>query len=329
MPRASTTVAVTGAAGHLGANLVPELLSAGYRVRCLVHRSQAGLDREAVETVPGDVLDPASLRRAFTGCGVVFHLAGAVSILGGRGGAVRRINVVGSRNVARVCREQGVRLIHCSSVQAFAPPPPGGVLTESAPLEDSPRATAYARSKARAQGAVLGAAARGLDAVVVAPTAVIGPRDHGPSRLGRLLSALARRRLPCLVEGAFDWVDARDVARGMLTAAERAPRGGLYLLGGHRLSLLELARHWCAAVGVNAPRIAAPLSPARAAALVGELLAGLTDREPLLTREALDALSGSPVVDCGRARRELAYRPRPLEETLADTADWFRRRGML
>jgi dihydroflavonol-4-reductase len=329
MPRLTTTVAVTGAAGHLGANLVPELLGAGYRVRCLVHRSRAGLGREAVETVPGDVLDPASLRRAFTGCEVVFHLAGAVSILGGRGGAVRRINLVGSRNVARVCRELDTRLIHCSSVQAFAPPPTGGVLTESASLDDSTRATAYAHSKALAHRCVLEEASRGLDAVVAAPTAVIGPRDYGPSRLGRLLIALARIRLPCLVEGAFDWVDARDAAQGMLAAAAKAPRGRVYLLGGHRIPLLEMARRWGAVVGVRAPRFAAPASLARAAALVGEITSGLTGREPLLTREALDALADSSVVDSGRARRELAYRPRPLEETLADTAVWFRRRGML
>lgn len=316
-------VAVTGATGHLGANLVPLLVEEGFAVRCLVHRSRAGLKELPVEPVRGDILAPADLERLCAGCRYVFHLAGSVSISGGRGGQVHEVNVRGTGNIARACRRTGARLIHCSSVEAFEPPQPGEPLTEDRPTSRDGRHFAYARSKADAQRLALGEAGKGLDVVVTAPSAVLGPRDFGPSHQGRVLRALAHRRLPCLLHGGFDWVDARDVARGMLSAARRGRRGRCYLLGGHFLSVVELARRWCEICGVKAPRLAAPLWLARLGALPLELACGLLRREPLFSREALDVLESAFPVSAERARRELGYKPRPIEETLKDTAVWF------
>lgn len=325
----ASRVVVTGATGHLGANLVPLLLERGRRVRCLVHRSTGELTGLPVETVPGDVLEPASLRRAFSGAAVCFHLAGVVSISGGRGGLVERVNVDGAANVAAACRKLGLRLIHCSSVQAVFLRRGAAALDETAPLNLSADAPAYDQSKARGVLAVRREIRRGLEAVVCYPTAVLGPRDYTPSRMGCLLLALARRKLPCLVEGGFDWIDARDVARGLLAAAERGRCDGDYLLGGHYLSLAELARRWCALLGVPAPRLTAPPGPAQLGAPIVELYHRLVGGEPLFTAAALRTLARGGRVDCSRARRELGYTPRPFDDTLRATADWFQRRGLL
>ena len=223
-------ITVTGATGHVGANLVRALLARGDQVRALIHRihrdnrSLAGLD---VERVAGDVLDPASLDRAFAGAEVVFHLAALISIQGDRGGLVPSVNVGGAKNAAEAALRAGVRrFVHTSSVHAFDLTR-GGVIDETSPRSDGPHLAAYDRSKAAGERAVREVLARrGLDAVVVHPTGIIGPFDFEPSRMGRTLLGLRDRSLPSLVAGGFDFVDVRDVVQALLAAAERGRTGG-------------------------------------------------------------------------------------------------------
>lgn len=126
-------VLVTGAAGHLGCALVRELVADGEKVRVLVLPKEdlAGLRGIPLDIVKGNVLDLDSLRRAAAGMEVVYHLAGIVSIMPGRDGLMRRVNVEGTANMARVARESGVRrMIYVSSIHALARPPEGTPIDE-------------------------------------------------------------------------------------------------------------------------------------------------------------------------------------------------------
>ena len=108
-------VAVTGGTGHVGANLLRALLAEGHRVRTLVHQSTRAIEGLGVQQVPGDVLDPGSLRELCDGVEVVFHLAALISIVGGRSGRVERVNVEGTRNVTEAALAARVpRLVHAS-----------------------------------------------------------------------------------------------------------------------------------------------------------------------------------------------------------------------
>jgi dihydroflavonol-4-reductase len=84
--------------------------------------------------------------------------------------------------------------------------------------------------------------ARGLDAVIMYPTAILGPQSYRCGFATAGLLALARGKLPALVDGGFDWVDVRDVVQGALRAAAQAPSGARYILGGHWASLRDLAK---------------------------------------------------------------------------------------
>ena len=325
-PLRGATALVTGAAGHLGASLTRALLDAGCAVRALVYDGDQGVRGLPVARVTGDVCDPAAVRAAVAGVDVVFHLAARISIEGDPDGRVRRTNVEGTRVVAEACLDaRAPRLVHFSSVHAFAPPPRAAGLDERAlPSDIDPRAPAYDRSKAAGERVVSACVARGLDAVIVNPTGVIGPYDHGPSKMGATLLRMTRGEAPVIVEGGFDWVDARDVARSALAAAERGRRGERYLLGGHWRSLVELAAMLAALQGRRAAHRCAPMWAARLGAPAVEGWARLRGTEPLYTREALHALRRYGRVDDTKARRELGHRPRALEETLADTMAWFR-----
>jgi len=323
------TVLVTGASGHVGANLVRALLEAGRPVRALIHRDPRPLEGLVLERVAGDVRDAAAVDRAVAGAEAVFHLAARISIGGDDPAEVRSVNVDGARRVAEACLRHGVRrLVHFASIHALADAPRGGPVDEARP-PPGPRAPVYDRTKAEGMAAVEAAAARGLDAVCVLPTAVVGPGDHGPSRMGQVLLDLHHRRLPALVEGGFDWVDVRDVVAGALAAERRGAPGGRYLLSGHWLAVKDLARLVERATGAAPPRFVCPMGLARAAAPFALAFARLTGRRPLFTPEALHALRHHRDVRSARAAAELGWAPRPLEETVRDTLAWFGQRGLL
>jgi len=322
-------VLVTGATGHVGVNLVRALLEAGRPVRALLHRAGRPLEGLAVERVEGDVRDAAAVDRAVAGAEVVFHLAARISIGGDDPAEVRSVNVDGARLVAEACLRHGVRrLVHFASIHALADAPRGGPVDETRPAP-GPEAPVYDRTKAEGLAAVEAAVGRGLDAVSVLPTAVVGPEDHGPSRMGQVLLDLHHRRLPALVGGGFDWVDVRDVVAGAMAAELRGVRGARYLLSGHWRSVEDLARLVERATGAAPPRFVCPMPVARAAAPFALAFARLTGRRPLFTPEALHALRHHRDVRRGRAAAALGWAPRPLEETVRDTLAWFGERGML
>lgn len=325
----SRLAVVTGASGHVGANLVRVLLERGWAVRAVVRQDRRAVEGLPVEMVAGDVLDPASLERAFHEAEVVFHLAARISILGPEGGQVEGINVGGARHVARACLSCGVRrLVHFSSIHAFSAEPRGEIIDERRRLAGA-EAPAYDRTKAAGEREVLAAAGEGLAVVVVIPTAVVGPWDFKPSAMGQVILDLCRGRRRVLVRGGFNWVDVRDVADGAIAAAERGRSGERYLLGGTWLELSELAAWVAAASGIPGAGWAAPMWLARLGAPVAEAWSRWCGRRPLFTRESLRALRNHRFVSHEKARGELGYQPRPLAVTLRDTVAWFRRWGRL
>lgn len=325
------TLVVTGASGHLGANLVRELIARGEPVRALVHRSSASLAALGVEQVRGSVSEPASLAAAFAGARQVFHLAGVISLDGDPGGHVWRVNVEGTAKVAQACLEQGVeRLVHVSSVHAYDQHPLDHPLDEArSQVADSPRHSAYDRSKAASERVVREAIERGLDAVIVNPTGILGHVDHGPSRLGQLLLDLAARRLPALLDGGFDFVDVRDVVAGTLAAAERGASGSNYILGNAWYALWELAALAGEVTGVAPPRLVTPVWTARLGVPIAKAFARVTAKPPMMTHESLDVLISNRSIRSDKAKRELGYRPRPLAATVRDAYRWFAEQGQL
>jgi nucleoside-diphosphate-sugar epimerase len=311
---------VTGASGHLGVNVVQALVATGEAVRAVDIRPGSALANSAAEFVRGDVLDPGTLKDAFAGAEFVLHLAAKISIAGDPDGSVRRVNVDGVRHVAEAALEAGVRrFVHCSSLHAYDVGATRGPVRENGLRATDARLPAYDRSKAAGEDELRRVVDRGLDAVILNPSGMFGPVDPEPSRMGRVLLAMFRGRMPISVTGAFDWVDVRDVAAALIAAAERGRTGENYLVGGHRASVTELGRLAAEVTGRRPPRLVAPLGPVRFAAEAAVRLAGPRRAgRLLLTPESLHALATDPVVDYSKAVAELGYRPRPLAETVAD-----------
>jgi dihydroflavonol-4-reductase len=324
------SVVVTGAAGHLGACLVRTLQARGQEVRALVHRDRRALDGLDVEVSPADVTDPISLRRAFTGADIVYHTAAYISISMGESQKLHEINVRGTENVVEACLRCDVqRLVHVSSIEALECEPLSTPVDESRPLIQGGSSAPYACSKAASERQVREGMDRGLDAVILYPTALIGPYDYRQGFPNAGLLEICEGRLWALVEGGFDWVDVRDVAEGILQAAERAPAGARYILSGHWASLHDLAELAHEVTGAPVPRLVFPMWMARIGVPFAAAACRLTGRRPLYTSAALIPLSGNRNISHARATRELGYRPRPLRQSVVETLLWFENQGVL
>lgn len=314
--------AVTGASGHLGANLVRRLLELGWQVRALVHATGAALDGLELERCVGDLREPATLAPLVDGVDVVFHCAALISIVGGRRGRVHATNVDGVRHLAHAARDAGVsRFVHVSSCHAFD-------LSQARVDESSARAgpthPAYDRSKWAGEQALR--QVEGLDFVIVNPAALLGPHDYLPSRMGRLFLAVGRRRMPATVPGGFYFSDVRDVADALVAAWEQGASGDNHLLGGHYASIEHVVALAAEAFGVAPPPFVVPTGLARLVAPVGTWWGRLQARDPLLTTESLQALAMHPhSFDQSHAQAVLSFDPRPLADTVRDACADLRR----
>jgi dihydroflavonol-4-reductase len=326
-------VIVTGATGHIGNVLVRELLAGGMSVCALVLpnddiRPLAGLN---VEITHGDVTDTESLKAAFKGADVVFHLAGIVTIMPGEASLLERVNVGGVRSVIAACRACRVhRLVYTSSVHAIAEPPQGIVIDESQPFSAEHVLGDYARSKARATLLLLDEVRQGgLDAVICCPTGVIGPFDYGISNIGQLIIDFASGQLKSYVRGAYDFVDVRDVARGLILAMEKGQSGRHYILSGAQVQVPELMKELERDIGYPAPTYRIPAAIARAAGVLASVYYRIIRRKPIFTAYSIDVLRSNSLVSSARARGELGFTSRPWQDSIRDHVAWLRAEGML
>lgn len=290
---------------------------------------QADDDRLPLQGLPvtvltGDVTNPATLNAAFAGADVVFHLAGIVSITRGREALVHRVNVEGTRAVVEACVAQKVRrLVYTSSVHALVEPA-GPTMDESAGYDESKTEGVYGKSKAEASRLVRDAALAGrLDAVLVLPSGVVGPFDFRLSEMGQFLRVAGRGRLPAVVRGGYEWVDVRDVAQGHVLAAERGKSGESYLLSAGRMTMGEIARLVCRAAGVKPPLLEVPLGFVQLLATASPAWEWVSRERALLTPYALHQLAVPFTIDTKKARAELDFTTRPLEESFTDAWRWL------
>ncbi len=323
-------VAVTGAAGYLGVNLLHHLVGDGHQVTAIDRRSSALAPAENVRWAVADVLDGAEMRSALAGAEIVYHLAAKITLKQHDPDAWR-INTEGVATVAEAALGVGVRrLVHCSTVHTFDETRSGPVLTERSVRSDRADMPVYARSKYAGERALLALLDRGLDAVICNPTGVYGPIDD-PDRLSRMNSMVldgALGRAPASVAGGFDFVDVRDVAQGLVLAAESGRTGENYLLPGEMVTIHHLLAKAAKATGRRGPLVAVPLSVVEAILPLAQPISEAFGSD-VLSAGSVQALLTAVRVDGSKARDELGYRPRPFAQTVRDMVAYLVQAGVL
>ncbi|MDJ0943283.1 MAG: NAD-dependent epimerase/dehydratase family protein [Kiloniellales bacterium] len=325
MPRAF----VTGANGFLGLNLVEQLCSDGWEVVGLHLPGTATSYAEAfpVALVAGDITESEQLEAAMPeAADAVFHTAALTSIWSRRDALQTRINVAGTRNVARVALAKGARrLVHTSTWNTFG-------LGQREISEETPQAGArswinYVRSKALAEEEVRRVGAEGLDAVILNPGHLIGRYDT--HNWGRLIRMVDDGSLPGVPAVRSRFCHAEAVARAHVAAARRARAGETYLLPGVEASFREVLETIGRLIDKPIPKRNLPMPILRLVARFRVLKAALTGREPDLTPEAVALMVNDPEIVSDKAKRELGYQPAALETMVVDACTWMKEEGLL
>jgi len=329
------TVLVTGAAGFIGHHVVRLLREAGRPVRALLRpgedpRNLDPLRGPGLELVEGDILDRAALHEHMRGCGVVYHLAALYRTWVPDSRVIHDVNVTGTANVLAAAAALGVRrLVYTSSIAAIGVDPDGAPAGEDTPYNLWPFAFDYVRSKYLAHQVAL-AFTPLLDLVIVNPGMPLGPGDIGPTPTGRTLVDTLNGKIRVSFEGGLNLVDVEDVARGHLLAEARGRRGEAYLLTGHNLTIFAMVAQLRQVVGLRHGMLRIPAGLATA---FGHLLEGWAERvsrrEPLITPGTVAYTRQRLFYDNRKAREELGFTVRPLDETLRRAVEWFVAHGQI
>jgi dihydroflavonol-4-reductase len=321
-----TASLVTGGCGFLGRHLAAALATRGERVRILDIAAPAGLP-DGVEFVRGSVTELAAVADALEGMDRLYHLAASPHLWLPDADTFDRINRRGTEIVLeQAARRSLQRIVHCSSeaVLISYPPRGGGLVDETEELSVDDMAGPYARAKFLAEQAALEAAHSGLPVVVVNPTALVGPNDPNATPPTRMIRMLAEGRMPFYLRCRLNLVDVRDAALGHILAAERGRIGERYILGGTNIDMTDLIAQVSGLTGRPGPKRAVPGWLALASAHISEWLADhITGRMPEAPVTGVRLALAGADLDAGKARRELGFAPRPLEESLREmlTAD--------
>ena len=320
-PAGSSTppVLVTGAAGHVGANLVRRLLNDGVRVRVLLRHedNNEALEGLEVEHSFGDIRDLNAARHALTGCQGVYHCAAKVSTIDGDHAHRREVfecNVLGTRNVLQAAREAGAgRVVVTGSFSAvgYDLDNPSAPSDETMPFYPMERTMPYERSKALVEHECWRAAAAGQDVVVATCCAVVGGSDFFPSRLGRTLCDYTNGKLYAYVDGGFEFVAARDIVEGHLLCMQHGRSGEKYIFSSEYKTISDILELFEEVSGVPRPHRRIPtrlmLVFSEAASFY---LSRFHPRFPQrFTPGAIRLLQKRRHADIGKARRELGYQP--------------------
>ena len=323
------TCLVTGASGHIGCVLVRRLLDEGYEVRAFVMTGDkaASLDGLDVSIYYGNILNIIDLERAAEGVDIIFHLAGVIGIGSGKKKLMHNVNIVGVHNIVEVCKRKNIKkLIYTSSVHALQELPENQITCETDVFSPKLVRGMYAKTKAEATAYLLEECKKGLNAVIVHPSGVIGPYDYDISNTGQLILDFISHRLHASINGGYNFVDVRDVAEGIALAARKGKSGECYILSGQIVTVTELLKQLEKITGISAPKVKIPYLIAFLTGPLAELYYKIRHEKPLFTAYSVHTLGTNSNYSYDKAKRELGFNPRPIAKTLYDTVQWIAKR---
>ena len=323
---------ITGGSGHVGANLVRELSSRGYEVRCIDfdndHRAFEGFN---VELVKGNITDISTLDNTFKDVEIVFHTAAVISLDRKDKDLIRSVNVGGTENVCEMSLRHGVKkLIHFSSVDAFVREPLEDPLYENRSLVTDPNAVPYDLSKADAQRIVLEYCDKGLNASIIHPSGIFGPNDFKPSLFGQEFINIANGKRPYSINVGYDYVDVRDLCKTSVDCIDKGEIKQNYIVGGNYMDFVYMSEVMSEILNKKLIRSTLPFGFIYMS-LPGSYMSSLIKKTPrAITLDSIHTIKvQNKNIPSGLSKEQLDHNPRPLEETIQDTIEFFQKRGLI
>lgn len=317
---------VIGANGFLGSHVTRLLVGDGHQVRAMVRptANTIGIDDLPVQRFLGDIWDNDTLAEAMDGCDDVYYC-----VVDTRGwlrdpAPLFHTNVDGTRNVLEVAKNANLRRFVYTSSYATVGRRRGRVADENDVLSDR-GLTAYVRSRVQAENMVLRyAREHGLPVVAMCVSTTYGAGDWGRTPHGAIIAGAAFGKIPFVLRGIeLEAVGVDDAARAMLLAAEHGRVGERYLISEKMITNAEVIRIAAEAAGMDPPTKSIPLPVAYLLATLGSVKARLRGTDEKLSLNSLRLMRAEAPVDCSKARRELGWQPRPVEESIREAAKFW------
>lgn len=318
------TIAITGASGHLGSVLITELLKNDiWQIRAQFNSQRPPLDNVNISWIQGG-MNKVDIEKLIGNATIVIHCAAIISITGDKDGRVYETNVIGTQNVIDLCVTKNIqRLIHVSSTHALQEVPLNTLFDENRPHKTESD-FAYDYTKAKAEQLVIEAIKKeALDAIIVRPSSMVGPVDYKPSLLGEAISDIAKRKVPAMVKGGYDFVDIRDVAKSIVNSIDKGVKGESYNLTGKYYAIKDLAQITAQIANVKAPKLVMPNWIINLSIPFITFQSKMTKKAPKFTKESIFVLKhGHPNMSNEKAKNVLGHQNRPLETSIKDLLEW-------
>lgn len=321
---------VTGANGHLGFNLIKKLLDKNVVIRAFDLNFRANFIKSKNLTIyKGDICNPKDIEKLFkdtNGASLyIVHCAGIVSIASRYNQKVYDVNVNGTKNIVDISFKKKVeKFLYVSSVHAIPEKENDDIITEVSNFKEDHVVGLYAKTKATATQYVLDTIKKGLNAIIVHPSGIIGPYDYYIGHTTRLIVDYINGRLTSGIKGGHDFVDVRDVCDGIISALEKGKIGECYLLTNRYISVKELLDTLQKITNQRKIRNYLPLWFIKPMAGIAELYYKILKTKPLFTTYSIYTLQTNSTFSHQKATEELGYMPRELSITLKDTYTWLK-----
>ncbi len=321
-----TRVLVTGANGHLGANIVRSLLKHGHEVIPFIRRSSdvRGLEGLDLSYRYGDMMDAGSLAAAAQGCEVIIHTAAVYRFWAKNPDDIIRPTLVGTRNLFTAAKQAGVkRIVYTSTTFAVgSSDSPDTLRTAEDWNTDQHLPYTIAKTRGEQQAWQL-AGETGIALISLCPNGILGPYDYGMTPTTELLCGLINGSGQTFNSGT-SFVDVRDVAEVHARAVDAGTPGQRYIIAGEQLPMRELGDIIARLTGVKPPHIGAGRSLSLVIAGLMEMRARVSGSQPALTRNMVRELIGRyHYYDCEKTWQAFGLTPRPSEEMLVDAIRWL------
>ena len=322
---------VTGASGFLGNNIIRMLEhddNAEVRAFVLNGESISSLNNLKCSIYYGDVTKADTLNSIFEGSGdaeiFVIHCAAVVYIKSKYNSRVYDVNVNGTKNIVDKVLEYNAKLIYVSSVHAIPEKSDGDLISEVSIFNPDDVVGLYAKTKSEAARYVMDSVKdKGLNACIVHPSGILGPYDFSNSHLTALVREIVRGKLPMCVKGGYDFVDVRDVAKGIIMACDKGKMGECYIMSGEFVSIKKLADLVCDVVGRKRIKVVLPIMIAKIVAPFYEMYYNVKGKTPLFTKYSLYTLSSNSNFSNEKAKRDLGFVTRDITDTVRDMVMWI------
>ncbi len=323
-------ILITGANGHIGNHLCRVARGRDWSPIAFVRPGSdcSALADLELETREGDLLDAASVAAAMDGVDAVFHAGAAHRNFAKDPAEIVRPSVEGTRNVLSAMKSKGVKkLVFTSSGATVGFSPDTSKPYDESHFMDAPT-NPYIRGKVEAEKLVAASdAADEVEAVIVNPSGVFGPRDYRITPAMQAIVGLLSGD-PAFLHVCVTGVD--DVAEGHARALERGERGERYILTGDNLTPAEVSALFHEVGGVKPPTFRPPGFLIRFLAGRAEKKAAREGTDAPITRTAIaDLGAGDLVYDASKSKRALGMSYRPAREVLSDTFRWLLFRNAL